>query len=154
MGDGNHGRVDSRMPPSKLEFFVYPQQSIHGGPIPVKNPLRYASPLNASELRHVAVPYEKWTMKTARGLVAARFVDVRLPGSLVLRHEVLVCVSLLDQPVGEFGDLLAQVGDRLLVHVRLSDELREGDCGGAVLLVVCPMCFVMENEDGREREGK
>lgn len=41
--------------------------------------------------------------------------------------EVLVRVWLLDHPVGHLDDLLAEMGDRLLVHVGLGDELREGN---------------------------
>lgn len=60
-------------------------------------------------------------------LITARHVDVRLVGSLVLGDEVLLQVWLLDHPVGQLDDLLAEMADRLLVHVGLGNELRERD---------------------------
>ena len=53
------------------------------------------------------------------------FLNVLGVWSLVLRNEVVVDVA--GQPDGELGHLLAQAVDRLLVHVCLSDELRQRD---------------------------
>ena len=35
---------------------------------------------------------------------------------------------MLTQPLGHLGDFLAEARDRLRVHVRLGDELGEGNC--------------------------
>lgn len=105
-------------------------------------PRRHASP--NTENNYHAGPRACGPVSKNRGrgnrpfpLVTARHVDVRLVGSLVLRNEVLLQVGLLAHPVGQLDDLLAEVADRLLVHVGLSDELREGDWSWVVSDFVC-----------------
>lgn len=60
------------------------------------------------------------------------FLHILLARSLVLSSEE--AVRVLAEPLREFGHLITEFADGLVVHVRLRDEFGEGDWLIAVLV--------------------
>ena len=90
-----------------------------------------------------------------------RLLNIILTSSFILAREKPA--GILAQPLRQLGQLLAQAGDGLLVHVCLGDEFGHGDCvvggrGYALLLVCCGIDYGGEKSEPtgvveREREG-
>lgn len=55
-----------------------------------------------------------------------RLIDILLTLALVIGNEVVL--RMFAQPLGHFGEFLAETADGLGVHVCLGDEFGEGDC--------------------------
>jgi hypothetical protein len=64
-------------------------------------------------------------------LDTAGLFNILLTGDLIFLDEIFLSISA--KPIGELGELLAKAINRLIVHVGLSDQLRQGDC---ILLVI------------------
>ena len=65
---------------------------------------------------------------TQHHLEILRLLGVFLARSLILVDKIIGGVS--SEPVSQFRELFTEAVDGLVVHIGLSNQLGEGDCGG------------------------